>query len=380
MLDNPSEKGKVMDKITRIGVDLAKNVIQLHGVDSMERVVIRKAIARQKFPEWFANLQPCLIAMEACSAAHYWARKLRALGHEVRLIAPQFVAPYRKGGKHVKNDRLDAEAICEAAGRPHMRFVPVKTADQQNLLVVHRMRSGFVGQRTALVNRLRGELVEFGVFLPQGIDAFRAHFVGALENGATELNGVARTALLQGWDHIQALDRQIAWCDAQIAAHVKHDSNAQRAMTVIGIGALTASAAVATVGDARLFRNGRQFAAWLGNVPRQASSGGKTRLGRITKQGNTYLRTLLFQGARSAVMSAHRRNDRLSRWIVQLQARVGWYRTLVAVANKHSRILWAILARGERFDPAYVPTRPGTTGPSHLNRVAAPMIDPGVQT
>jgi transposase len=283
---------------------------------------VSKAIPRQKFLEWSANLQPCLIAREACSAAHYWARKLRALSHEVRLIAPQFVAPYRKGGKHVKNDRLDAEAICEAAGRPHMRFMPVKTADQQNLLVVHRMRSGFVGQRTVLVNRLRGELVEFGVFLPQGIDAFRAHFVAALENGSSELNGVARTALLHGWDHIQALDRQIAWCDAQIAAHVKNDSNAQRAMAVIGIGALTASAAVATVGDARLFRNGRQFAAWLGNVPKQASSGGKTRLGRITKQGNTYLRTLLFQGARSAVMSADPRNDRLSRWIVQLQARV----------------------------------------------------------
>jgi transposase len=305
-MGNPSEKGKVMEKITRIGVDLAKNVIQVHGVDSMERVVVRKAISRQKFLEWFANLEPCLVAMEACSAAHYWARKLRALGHEVRLIAPQFAAPYRKGGRHVKNDRLDAEAICEAAGRPHMRFVAVKTADQQNVLVVHRMSSGFVEERTALVNRLRGELVEFGVFLPQGIDAFRAHFVEALEDGATELNGVARTALLQGWDHIQALDRQITWCDAQIATQVKHDSNAQRVMAVIGIGPLTASAAVATVGDARLFKNGRQFAAWLGNVPRQASSGGKTRLGRITKQGNTYLRTLLFQGARSAVMSAHR--------------------------------------------------------------------------
>jgi len=229
-----------MDKITRIGVDLAKNIIQVHGVDSMERVVVRKAISRQKFLEWFANLEPCLVAMEACSAAHYWGRKLRALGHEVRLIAPQFAAPYRKGGKHVKNDRLDAEAICEAAGRPHMRFVAVKTADQQNVLVLHRMRDGFVEERTALVNRLRGELVEFGVFLPQGIDAFRAHFVEALEDGATELNGVARTALLRGWEHLQALDQQIAWCDVQVATHVKQDSNAQRVMAVIGIGPLTA--------------------------------------------------------------------------------------------------------------------------------------------
>src|ERR1700751_1560995 len=179
VLGNSSEKGKVMDKITRIGVDLAKNVIQLHGVDSMGRVVIRKAISRQKFLEWFAKLAPCLVAMEACSAAHYWARKLSALGHEVRLIAPQFAAQYRKGGKHVKNDRLDAEAICEAAGRPHMRFVALQTAAPQNTLVGHRMRRGFGEERTALINRLRGELVEFGVFLPQGIDAFRAHFVAA---------------------------------------------------------------------------------------------------------------------------------------------------------------------------------------------------------
>src|SRR6202051_766300 len=321
----PSQKGKVMDKITRIGVDLAKNIIQVHGVDSMERVLIRKAISGQKFREWFPNLEPCLVAMEACSAAHYWGRKLRALGHEVRLIAPPFAAPHRKGGKHVKNDRLDAEAICEAAGRPHMRFVAVKTADQQNVLVLHRMRDGFVEERTALVNRLRGELVEFGVFLPQGIDAFRAHFVEALEDGATELNGVART------------------------------------------GRPTASPTVATVGDARLFKNGRQFAAWVGTVPKQKSSGGKTRLGHITKQGNTYLRTLLFQGARSAVTSAHRRTDRLSRWIVQLQARVGWYRTLVAVANKHARILWAILAKGERFDPSYVST-PSTPGPATVGQ------------
>jgi transposase len=359
---NPSEKGKVMDKITRIGVDLAKNVIQLHGVDSAERVVVRKAISRQKFLEWFANLAPCLVALEACSAAHYWARKLRALGHEVRLIAPQFAAPYRKGGKHVKNDARDAEAICEAASRPHMRFVPVKTPDQQNVLVLHRMRDGFVEERTALVNRLRGELVEFGVFLPKGIDALRARFINALEDGASELNGAARTALLRGWEHWQALDVEIAAFDAQIVAQVKQDSDAQRLMAVVGIGPLTASAATATVGDARQFKNGRQFAAWLGAVPKQASSGGKTRLGRITKQGNTYLRTLLFQGARSAVTSAHRRDDRLSRWIVQLQARIGWSRTCVAVANKHARILWAILAKGERFDPSYVHTRPVPAG------------------
>lgn len=192
----------------------------------------------------------------------------------------------------MKNDRLDADAICEAAGRPHMRFVAVKTAAQQNVLLLHRMRNGFVEERTALVNRLRGELVEFGVFLPQGINAFRARFVEALEDRATELSGVARTALLRAWQHLQALDQQIAWCDAEVATQVKHDGNAQRAMAVIGIGPLTASAAVATVGDVCVFKNGRQFSAWLGSVPRQASRSGKTWLGRITRHGNTYLRTL----------------------------------------------------------------------------------------
>ena len=246
-----------MDKITRVGVDLAKNVIVIHAVNATERVAARKAISRQKFLEWFANLEPCLVAMEACSAAHFWGRKLRGLGHEVRLIAPQFAAPYRKGGQSVKNDKLDAEAICEAASRPHMRFVALKTAEQQNALVLHRMRTGFVEERTALINRLRGELTEFGVFLPVGIDAFRAHLIDALEDGATELSGVARTALLRGWEHVQALDQQIAWCDAQIAAQVKHDSAAQRLMSMIGVGVLTASAAVATVGDARAFKNGR---------------------------------------------------------------------------------------------------------------------------
>ena len=193
------ERGDVMDKITRVGVDLATNVMQVHAVDGAERVVVRKAIARQRFVSWFANLEPCLVAMEACGAAHYWARKLRALGHDVRLIPPQFVAPYRKGGAHVKNDALDAEATCEAASRPHMRSVPVKSPAQQSVLVLHRMRTGFVEERTALVNRLRGLLAEFGVFLPQGIRQLRNHFLDRVEDGDNELSGAARQALMRGW-------------------------------------------------------------------------------------------------------------------------------------------------------------------------------------
>jgi transposase len=343
-----------MEKITRVGVDLAKNVMQVHAIDAAERVVVRKAIARERFMIWFANLEPCLVAMEACSAAHYWARKLRTLGHEVRLIPPQFAAPYRKGGPHVKNDAQDAEAICEAASRPHMRFVPVKSPAQQSVLVLHRMRTGFVEERTALVNRLRGLLAEFGVFLAQGIRTLHQHIVDRIEDGSNELAGPARQALMRGWAQCQALDQEIAWLDKQIAEHAGLDPQAQRCMDVCGVGPLTASAAVATVVDARQFKNSRQMAAWIGTVPRQNSSGGKQRLGRITKQGNDYLRTLLFQGARSAVLTAHRRDDRLSRWIVQLQARVGYYKTLVAVANKHARILWAVLAKGEKFDPSHM--------------------------
>ncbi|KWO82402.1 transposase [Burkholderia ubonensis] len=346
-----------MDKITRVGVDLAKNVMQIHAVDGAEHIVVRKAITREQFVNWFANLKPCLVAMESCSAAHYWARKLRALGHEVRLIPPQFAAPYRKGGARVKNDALDAEAICEAASRPHMRFVPVKSPAQQSVLVLHRMRTGFVEERTALANRLRGLLVEFGVFLPQGMHQLHKHFIDRVEDGNNELTGPARQALMRGWAQLQTLDEEIAWFDRQIAEHANHDPQAQRCMDVCGVGRLTASAAVATVVDARQFKNGRQMAAWLGLVPKQNSSGGKQRLGRITKQGDGYLRTLLFQGARSAVLTAHQRNDRLARWIVQLQARVGYYKTLVAVANKHARILWAVLAKGERFDPSHAPAR-----------------------
>src|SRR5258708_23863233 len=276
--------------------------------------------------------------MEACGAAHYWARKLRALGHDVRLIPPQFVAPYRKGGVHVKNDALDAEATCEAASRPHMRFVPVKSPAQQSVLVLHRMRTGYVEERTALVNRLRGLLAEFGVFVPQGIGQLRKHFVDRIEDGNNELAGPARQALMRGWAQWQALDEEIAWFDRQIAEHANHDSQAQRCMDVCGVGRLTASAAVATVVDARQFKNGRQLAAWLGLVPRQKSSGGKQRLGPITKQGGDHRRTPLFQGARSPVLTAHRHDDRLSRWIVQVQASGGYHKALVAAATKDPRL------------------------------------------
>jgi transposase len=213
----PSGKGELMDRITRVGVDLAKNVMQVHAVDGAERVVVRKAIPQERFVSWFANLEPCLIAVEACRAAHYWARKLHALEHEVRLIPPQFVAPYPKGGARVKNDALDAEAICEAASRPHMRFLPVKSPAQQSVLVLQRMRTGFVEERTALANRLRRLLAEFGVFLPQGARQLHEHFIDRVEDGSNELTGPARLPLMRGWEQWKALDEEIAWFDRQIA-------------------------------------------------------------------------------------------------------------------------------------------------------------------
>jgi transposase len=350
----------MMNTVARIGVDLAKNVMQVHGVDGSGNVVIRKSISRDRFAAWFANLAPCHVAMEACSSSNYWARTLHSLGHDVVLIAPQFVTPYRKGGKQVKNDALDAEAICEAASRPHMRFVPIKTPAQQSVMVIHRMRTGFVEERTALTSRLRALLGEFGVFIPQGIEVFRTKFAEALEDASNALNGLARTALLKGWEHWQALSEQIASLEEQIALHANQDNQARQLLAIVGVGPITASATLGTIVDARQFKNGRQMAAWIGLVPKQASSGGKSRLGHITKKGNDYLRTLLVQGARTAITTAARRHDRLSRWIVEIRARLGWSRTLIAVANKHARIMWAILAKGERFDPSYVSHRPGS--------------------
>jgi len=302
-----------MQMVARVGVDLAKNLIQLHAVDSAGNLVVRKAVQRRNFLAWIVQIQPCIVAMEACAAAHYWSRRLRELGHDARLIAPQFVAPYRKGGKSVKNDAQDAEAICEAASRPSMQFVAAKTPEQQSILVLHRMRTGLVEERTAIANRLRGLMIEFGVFLPQGIDSLRPKLADAPEDATNEMNGAARQAIARGLEHWASIDKEIAWFDAQIGRHARESSEAVRVMAIVGVGPISASAAVVTVGDARQFKNGRQFASWLGLVPKQSSSGGKTRLGRITKQGNTYLRALLFQGARSAALTAARRTDRLSR-------------------------------------------------------------------
>lgn len=348
-----------MNEITRVGVDLAKRVIQVHAVDAAGKVMAAKALARDRFVAWCAQLPAgCLVAMEACSGAHHWARKLQTFGLDVRLIAASFVTPYRMQGRGGKNDANDAAAICEAASRPSMRFVPVKSVEQQSLLSVHRLREGYKEERTACINRIRGLLAEFGLVFPQNSKALRDVLADVVEDASNELGYLARLALQRAHLHWIEIETHIAWCDERIAAHVKADAQATQAASLIGISPLTASALVASVGDFKQFGNARQFGAWLGLVPRQNSSGGKASLGRITKRGDPYLRTLLILGARVAVMTAHHRKDRISQWALGLRERLGWQKAVVALANKNARILWAMLARGTPFDADHVSVRP----------------------
>lgn len=345
--------------IARVGVDLSKRVYQVHAVDRHGHVVLIKAFSVERFFAWCSTLPAgCLVAMETCGGAHHVARQLQAMGLDARLIAGHFVTPYRMAGKSGKNDANDAAAICEAAGRPHMRFVPVKTAEQQGQLAIHRLREGYKEERTACINRIRGLLTEFGLTVAQSPEALRLALPNLIEDATNEIPGLARMALQRAHLHWIDIDVQIAWCDERIAAHVRSDKRAGLAAQLIGVGPTTASALVASVGDFAQFRNARQFGAWLGLVPSQNSTGGKASLGRITKRGDDYLRTLLIQGAKSAVMTAHKRQDRLSQWLVQLKERVGWQKAIVALANKNARIVWAVLTRGVAFDPNHVPIAP----------------------
>jgi transposase len=334
-----------MEQVTTVGIDLAKRVFALHGVDALGRVVLRRTLRREQLMEVMAGLPPCVVGMEAGSGAHQWARRLQELGHTPRLMAAKFVAAYRRNGK---NDGNDAEAICEAVSRPGMRFVPVKSLEQQALLSIHRVRQGFITERTAIINRLRGLLAEFGLVLPQRSDTVRRQARAAAE----ELPVLARRAIGDLLAHLRVLDERIAAYDRELDAQARQSEPAQRLMKIRGIGALSASAIVATVGNARDFKSGRQFAAWLGLTPRQHSSGGKSRLGHITKRGDAYLRGLLVQGARSVLHTATRHGDRMSRWVQSVESRRGYHRALVAIASKNARIAWALLSRNEVLRPA----------------------------
>jgi len=336
-------------KITTVGIDLAKNVFQIHAVDERGKTALKKQLKRGQVVEFFANLPVCLIGMEACGSAHHWARKLAGFGHTVRLMAPQFVKPYVKTNK---NDAADAEAICEAVSRPNMRFVPIKNIEQQSVLALHRVRQSFVKARTAQSNQIRGLLAEFGLVVPVGIANIAKRVPELIEDATNELTGSFRLLIARLMDHLKELDRQVDELEAQIKSWHRASDASCKLEKVPGIGPITASALVATIGDAKNFDGGRQMAAWLGLVPRQHSTGGKSNLLGMSKRGDTYLRTLLIHGARSVIFRAQQKVDKVG-WLNELVQRRNKNVAAVALANKNARIIWALLANDREFQSNY---------------------------
>jgi transposase len=332
--------------VTTIGLDISKRFFQVHGADASGRAILREKLRRNQVAAFFANLPPCVVGLEACCGSHYWVRVLSRCGHRVQLIAPQFVKPYVKSNK---SDANDAEAICEAVSRPHMRFVPAKSVEQQDIQSLHRVRSRLVSSRTGLANQIRGLLSEYGIVLPQHVSQLRRGLPLILEDANNELTAFSRRLFASLYDELLSLEEKVAALDKQIEALHRASEPCQRVPAVEGIGPLTATALVAAMSDGKAFKNGRQFAAWLGLVPRQHSTGGKTRLLGISKRGDPYLRTLLIHGARSVVCRASCKTDRRSLWIADKQRQLGTSKACVAVANKNARIVWSLIARQETY-------------------------------
>ncbi len=337
-------------KIIRIGLDLAKNVFQVHGVDLQGKTGLRRQLRRNQMIEFFRKQSPCLIGMEACASAHYWARTLMAMGHEVKLIAPQFVKPYVKGNK---NDANDAEAICEAVSRPNMRFVPIKTVEQQDIQALHRIRQELVHQRTAKVNQIRGLLGEYGITVEQRVPALRKKLPEILEDAENGLTAEFRVLLDGLREDLVNLDTRIGSMDQAIQKLAQEHAGAKRLQQLRGIGPITATALIAAIGNGSMFERGRDAAAWCGLTPAQHSSGGKDRLLGISKRGDAYLRTLLIHGARAVIKAAKDKEDRLSRWLQSLCARRNKNIAAVALANKTMRMAWALLTSGADYDPLF---------------------------
>jgi transposase len=346
LLKQATEQQPSAMKTTTIGIDLAKSVFQVHGVAAAGQVTARKKLRRAEVLRFFETLPPCLVGMEACATAHFWAREISALGHDVRLMPPSYVKAYVR---RQKNDAADAEAICEAVTRPTMRFVPVKSAERQGVLVLHRARELLVRQRTMLINAIRGHCAEFGIIAPQG--ARRAvELVEQIRQAEVRiLPDLARSALLMLADQLDALAAQINALERRLLAWHRQDQASRRLATIPGVGIITATALAATVVDPSAFRSGREFAAFLGLVPRQNSSGGKDRLGRISKKGDGYLRKLLVVGATSVIRRARTSTAASALWIKALLERRPSRVVTVAMANKTARIAWAVLARGDVY-------------------------------
>ena len=340
-------------KITTVGIDLAKSVFQVHGVDERGKAVLRKQLKRDALFDFFANMEPCVIGMEACGSAHYWARRLSGLGHTVRLMAPQFVKPYVKSNK---NDRNDAEAICEAVGRPNMRFVAVKSAEMQAVLALHRARQGSVKARTAQANQIRGLLAEFGIVIPVGIGHIARRLPEILEDADNALPGMMRPLLQRLGERLKETDQMVGELERQIKAWHRDNEQSSRLEAIAGFGPITASAFVATLGEPRSFKNARQVPAWLGMVPRHEGTGGRTKLGAISKRGDGYVRMMLIHGARSVIARVERNPDAAQGWLRKLIARRNKNIAAVALAAKNARIAWALLAHERSYQSGYVAT------------------------
>jgi len=336
-----------------MGIDLAKNNFHVHGMDASGGKAVGKKLSRQKLKEYLVTLPQCTIAMEACGSAHYWARLLHSYGHEVRLIAPQFVKPYVKSNK---NDAADAEAICEAAQRPNMRFVAVKEIGQQDIQAIHRMRSLAVGRRTAQINQIRGLLLEYGIEIPAGRANLLKRLPEILEDADNGLTDLFREELFGLYGELRHLDERIAHYDKKIKQIARTDERMQRLQTIPGVGPMIATALLAAIGDIDAFKNGRELAAWLGVVPRQHSTGGKATLLGISKRGDVYLRQLIIHGARSILCTVDRKSDRTSRWAATLKVRRHKNIAAVAMANKMVRVAFALLKTGERYRTESTPS------------------------
>jgi transposase len=339
-----------MKNVRVIGLDLAKNIFQVHGADRNGKVVGKKTLRRTKVLSFFASIKPCLVGIEACGSSHYWSRELIKLGHEVKLMPPQYVKPYVKTNK---NDAADAEAICEAVTRPNMRFVGLKTPEQQVLLLIHREREGVVKERTALINRLRSTLGEFGLFIPVGPQRLHKWFRECYGEFEPNLPPLMSRHIIRMRSRLLGLEREIANLDDEINQQSRENEACKRLEEVPGIGRLTASALVASIGNAQEFKSGRQLSAWLGLVPKQHSSGGKERLSGISKRGDAYLRRMLIHGAR-AVLKHMNPKRQATRWLEKLLTRAHRNVVIVALANKLARIAWALLSKGERYREALI--------------------------
>ena len=333
-------------KITTVGLDIAKSAFHLYAVNKMGRYMKKKQLKRKQVLPYLARLEPCVIAMEACGGANYWAREMKDLGHEVKLIAPQYVKPYVKGNK---NDYNDAEAIAEAAQRPTMRFVPIKSVEQQDIQNLHRQRERIKKARTALVNQVRGLLAEYGIVINKGVAAVRQGLPDILEDAENDLTTLSRGLFADLLEELRVLDERFKQSEQQIEISNRGNEVCQRLDEILGVGPITASAAYAAAGDGKDFVNGRHFSAWIGLVPGQHSTGGKSTLLGISKRGNAYLRTLFIHGARAVLRHSANKTDRFSLWAQALLERRGHNKACVAVANKMARMAWVIMAKGETY-------------------------------